>query len=186
MIKAIKRYLEFREPPSEGYTLNNYGKKLFHKDAVFFNGYGQRLTSQAMRHMMKRYSADIGLNKNIYCHLWRSSTITLMDENGMSRSEIAKKSGHRNLQSLDTYLNPRDEVVNKKYHKALSLEPEEPERLCISSKEDKPTNKSSNDKKEPVDKTEKYIALLQEGHITKADFMKLISKEQDYSNSYFR
>jgi len=46
-------------------------------------------------------------------------------------------------------------------------------------------NKDSNDKKEPEDKTEKYIALLQEGHITKADFMKLISKEQDYNNSYY-
>ena len=100
------------------------------------------------------------------------------------RSEIAKKSGHRNLQSLDTYLNPRDEVVNKKYHNALSLEKEKTEQLPISLKDENQT--VNKPKKEQVeDKTEKYIALLKEGHITKADFMKLIGKEQDYNSSYY-
>ena len=102
----------------------------------------------------------------------------------MSRSEIAKKSGHRNLQSLDTYLNLRNEVVNKKYHNALSLEQEETEQLPISVKDDKQTVKKQK-KVSEEDKTEKYIALLQEGLINKDDFMKLIGKEQDYTKPYY-
>ena len=41
-LKSIKLYLDWREIPEQtGYVLDNYGRKLYHKDALFLNNYGK-------------------------------------------------------------------------------------------------------------------------------------------------
>lgn len=132
VIEAIKRYLPFREKPIlpegitnykgrkiEGYIVDNYGRKLYHKDALFLNGHGQRLLSRAMSNMMKQYSVVAGVNKRIYPHLWRASGITIAESNGISISQIMKRSGHTNIESLKSYLHPTKDETNMKISNAL-------------------------------------------------------------------
>jgi integrase len=126
-IDAIKRYLAEREEPKEGFRKDNYRRKKFHKDAIFLYGNGKRLTSPSMRNMMKRYGAKIHLKKNIYNHLWRTSTVTIMDGEGMSLAEIMNRTGHTNVESLTPYLQPNVETSNKKSRNALSLDKPKPE-----------------------------------------------------------
>lgn len=134
MIDAIKNYLEIREEPIspegkmtysgrtiKGYIIDNYGKKLYHRDAVFLNGYGGRLRKRAMGDMMKKYAAQAGITKKIFCHLWRASGITIADSNGVSLNQIMKRSGHTNIQSVMPYMNPNKNETNMKISNALEI-----------------------------------------------------------------
>ena len=148
-LQSIREYLEVREKPKEGYRLDNYGRKMYHKDAIFLDGYGKRLSGQGMYIMMKRYALDIGLGKSIYPHLWRSSAITLMDADGMTEAQIMEQSGHKESKSLKTYIRPDRKLISTKVRHALSLnntskpEPElkpEPKQPKPQPKKDKSTD----------------------------------------------
>ena len=67
LIEAIQTYLDIREEPDkEGFIYDNYGGKLFHRDAVFLNGTGQRFTSMGIFSMMKRYAVRLKIKKPIH------------------------------------------------------------------------------------------------------------------------
>lgn len=122
-IEAIFRYInEFREEPSEGYVLDNYGRKLYHKDAVFLNGNGQRYREQAMNQMVKRYAVECGINKRIYCHLFRASAVSIMYSEGVKPAEIIKRTGHSSISSLEPYIDLEDDESNAKCSYGLSLD----------------------------------------------------------------
>ena len=71
VILALKKYLDVREKPAEGYIQDNYRRKLYHKDAMFLNGNGERLKARAMNIMMKNYALMSGVaKKKIHTHLY--------------------------------------------------------------------------------------------------------------------
>ncbi len=122
-IEAIMRYFnEFREEPDEGYIIDNYGRKLLHKDAVFLNGTGQRLMEQSMNKMMKKIGVACGINKRIYCHLWRASAISIMYADGVPPADIIKRTGHTSIRSLEPYINLDEDLSTAKCSHSLSLE----------------------------------------------------------------
>jgi len=125
VIDAINRYLDVRENPVEGYLEDNYRRKLYHKDAVFLNGNGQRLKGRAINYMMKNYALESGVTKKkIHTHLWRSSGITIADSKNVSLGQIMARSGHTNIQSVTPYLNAKKDLTNRNISKALSCETE--------------------------------------------------------------
>ena len=150
-LQSIKEYLETREKPKEGHRLNNYGRKMYHKDALFLDGYGKRLSGQGMYVMMKRYALDIGIGKSVYPHLWRSSAITLMDANGMTQAQIMEQSGHKEPKSLKTYIRPDRKLISTKVRQALSLNNIKPETELKPEPKPQP-------KPEPKKPTDTYIA----------------------------
>jgi integrase/recombinase XerD len=137
-IESLKRYLDVREEPEqEGYTSDNYGRKLYYKDAVFLNGWGQRLKGISIYQMMKRYAVELGIKKPIHPHLWRHTAITLMDKAGMTDAEIKKLSGHSKLSNaINTYKNPLDTDIISKSQSALNLQPK-PKEVTNPEPEDK-------------------------------------------------
>jgi len=148
---SIREYLEVRERPKEGHRLNNYGRKMYHRDALFLDGYGKRLSGQGMYVMMKRYAVEIGLKKNLYPHLWRSSAITLMDANGMTQAQIMAQSGHKEPKSLKTYIRPDRKLISTKVRQALSLDNTSKPETELKPEPQKP-------KPEPKKPTDTYIA----------------------------
>jgi len=150
-LQSIKKYLDTREKPKEGYRLNNYGRKMYHKDALFLDGYGRRLSGQGMYLMMKRYTLEIGLEKSIYPHIWRSSAITLKDANGMTQAQIMEQSGHKEPKSLKTYIRPDRALISSKVRQALSLK-------NIPETEVKPEPPKPEPKPESKKPTYTYIA----------------------------
>ena len=127
-----------------------------------------------MRLMMKRYAIEIGLRMSIYPHLWRSSSITLMDEAGMTQAQIMAQSGHSEPKSLKTYIRPSSTLVRKQTREALD----------IYNKKPQPKPKPEINKK---DEPEQYIALLKDGIISATDFRQLIATDKKPDiNSYFQ
>jgi len=109
---AIKRYIDYyREKPREE-----------HEDALFLNGYGQRLSVQTIYLSLKFYAIKAGIKKNAYPHLLRATSSTIMDESGMSLAQIKEITGHKSLQSLETYLRPSEKTVRQKANFALGFD----------------------------------------------------------------
>ena len=159
VIKAVSKYLEDREEPKQdGYILDNYGRKLYHKDALFLNGWGQRFKGIGMYQMMKRYSVELGIKKPIHPHLWRHTAITLMDKKGMTEGEIKRISGHSKLSNaIKTYINPREEDIISKSQKALSMQPTQP----IQSKPIEETKPIPDNRDEIINKLLKRVEELE-------------------------
>jgi integrase len=184
-MSAIKRYLKFREKPKEGYILNNYRQKLYHKDAVFLNGFGKRYQEESMRKMFQKYASMCGLKKHVYNHLWRATFVTLADGNGVSIGQIMKRTGHTRPESLQPYLNTKIKDSNRAlisiFNKDNDITKPKPKPIKPKPKPElKPEPKPIKE-----DKTERYIAMLRDKLINEEEFLKLIGKEKDYSQSLY-
>ncbi len=107
-LEAIKRYLKERGKAKEG-----------HENALFLNKYGYRLGKTAIAHMVKKYAAKAGIEKRVYPHLFRISSITHMAENGATLEEIRRQSRHKDLKTLTGYIQLADQHVKEVYIKTL-------------------------------------------------------------------
>jgi integrase/recombinase XerD len=173
LIQSIKRYIESedREEPREGYIYDNWGNKLYHRDAIFLNGYGERLKSRAISNMLSKYAVKCKIKKNVYPHLFRHTVLTLLDGK-MSDAQRRKLSGHSEKSPmLNHYTHPNREEVLGRIDSVLSLD----------NKTDKP-----KPLKRPEPKPEKpqdtYIAQPQQQiSISPDDYKKFIEwkKQQD-------
>jgi integrase len=176
VINAIKRYLPDRGKPippegikryrgriTKGYIIDSYGRKLYHKDALFLNSKGTRLMGRSIDNMMKKYAAKVGILKRIYPHLWRASGITISENNGVSISQIMKRSGHANIQSLKPYLNPNKDEINMKISNALSINNNK------STSESEKTQKTLLNQINPDNQVDKQIELYKQ----KIEYLKL-------------
>jgi len=117
-IPILRDYVDnYREKPSEGY-----------EDALFINSAGVRICKETINIILKRHSVNAGITKRTYPHLVRTSCVTLMDASGMTRDQIIKRTGHKDIESLKTYIRPDPKECNKRADECLSLEtPQKPE-----------------------------------------------------------
>ena len=77
---------------------------------------------QKLKIYIREYKEDVvNLIKNVYCHRYRTSFVTIADEKGMSVTEITKRPRINNLASFQQYIQPKVETVNAKSFKVLSL-----------------------------------------------------------------
>lgn len=72
---------------------------------VFMSGRGKHLEQQQINRDLKKRCMVIGLQKNIYCHLFRHSYITTMLENGVDVSDVGIIVGHRDPKTTMRYKN---------------------------------------------------------------------------------
>lgn len=129
LIKTLKTYIDTeREEPKEGCVVDNYCNKLYHKDALFLNGYGYRWTELGINKMVKRYAVNLQkqgrlrMDINMHCHLWRHTATTIMSEQGLNVKEIMKRTGHKTVECCMHYCHPRDKETFDKTEQALSLD----------------------------------------------------------------
>lgn len=111
-LPVLRDYIDnFRERPKEG-----------HEDALFLSGTGTRICGETINIILKRHVVGAGIKKRVYPHLLRATAVTLMDEAGMTPSQIVKRTGHRDTDSLKSYLMPNPEMCNQRADESLSLE----------------------------------------------------------------
>lgn len=141
-LTAIDSYLQVREKAKKGYLVDNWGNKLYHKDALFLNGTGKRYTTAGFYFMIKKYCTIMGIERKVSPHIWRHTSISNMDESGMTEAQICLQSGHTNAQSLRRYIHPDLKRTKPLIEKALSRRPEPPKpenqpEIVISGKKPK-------------------------------------------------
>jgi len=121
-LKVIGDYLVLREQPKEG-----------HEKALFLNSQRERIGRTYLHIMIKKYATLAGINKRVYAHLFRASSITHMHNAGASIPEIMAQSKHRSVDTLvKHYICPSEERYKEVYLNTLSFD-----------------NKTEDTKKEP-------------------------------------
>ena len=107
-LQTIKNYLSHRIQPREE-----------HEKALFINRYHTRIGRTAIHNSVKRTAAKAGIKKRTYPHLFRISSITHMAERGATMPEIQKQSRHRDLDTLQGYIQLADEHAKQVYMKTM-------------------------------------------------------------------
>jgi integrase/recombinase XerD len=167
-INSIKDYLEVRHPKNPN------------DKALFLNENGYRLSGGLIQHIVKKYGSLAGITKRIYPHLFRISLATHMSEMGCSLEEVRLQTRHTDYKTLRGYIQLSPEHTRKAYLKGISLiKQQNPKPDTTIPKHETPTPKP-----EIQDNTDKYIQLLKDGLIDKADFLKLISTNKTETNDY--
>lgn len=73
-------------------------------NALFVSQKNVRITSKAIGEMIKKYTAEAGINKHITPHKCRSSAATNLAASGVSIQAIAKQLGHSNISVTQRYV----------------------------------------------------------------------------------
>ena len=117
-LDAIKLYLKYREKPK------NRKEK-----ALFINRYRKRIAKTQIYFTVKRAGSKAGITKRIYPHLFRISSITHMSEHGATMPEIQKQSRHKDLETLQGYIQLSEKHAKDSYLKTIpSFINEEPDK----------------------------------------------------------
>lgn len=81
--------------------------------ALFVNSKGQRFTRQGLWKIIKKYTQDINLEKNVTPTMLRHSFAIHLLKKGANLSVVGKILGNNNLTSLQIYLNHIDKNIRK-------------------------------------------------------------------------
>jgi len=87
--------------------------------AVFLSCSGERIKTEAVLDIVKKYAILGGLTKNITTHSMRVTCATLMLKNGANMRYVQEQLGHRNISTTQIYtrLVPSDlKTAHQKYH----------------------------------------------------------------------
>ena len=85
-------------------------------NALFLSQYQQRMTTQAVRDLVAKYTKNIQ-GKHITPHKLRASAATNLAASGTSIQAIAKLLGHENIQTTRRYV----EVLNSEEDNAINI-----------------------------------------------------------------
>ena len=84
------------------YAENKYAIK---KCGFFFvNGRGERYTEQSIRWMLKKYTSQAGIERNITPHMFRHSFATYLIEEGVDISCVQRILGHSSIKTTQIYI----------------------------------------------------------------------------------
>lgn len=81
-------------------------------NALFLSQWKRRMTTQAVRDLVDKYTKNIQ-GKHITPHKLRASAATNLAASGVSMQAIAKLLGHENIQTTQRYVDVLDEEANK-------------------------------------------------------------------------
>ena len=154
-LQAIQDYLKVREQPKEGFILDNWGRKRYHKDALFLNGSGKRPTNNLVQVMFKNIAVKCKMPKDrrLFPHLTRHTGITNLLDQGIPIKSVALQSGHQTMEVLMKYHHPRNEETKQKIVDMLTKKREE------SLSPSKPEQPEPPKKPKEHDTTDQYIAM---------------------------
>lgn len=85
----------------------------------FVNQRGRRYTEQSIRLMLKKYSKDAGIKRNITPHMFRHSFATFLIEEGVDISYVQHILGHSSIKTTQIYIHiatKKQAEILKKMH----------------------------------------------------------------------
>ena len=104
-VKSFEKYLSKLNPDNEALFQKPLSK--YHKDGAVWYGKTPIGVNQ-LYEFMPRLSAEAGLSKRYTNHCIRAMVATNLCDAGVSNIGIMSVTGHRNVQSLNTYIKPSD------------------------------------------------------------------------------
>lgn len=102
------------------------------KDAIltsgyfFVNRYGRRFTEQSIRLMIKRYTKQAGISRNITPHMFRHSFATYLIEEGVDVSYVRQILGHSSIKTTQIYIHlaaRKQAEILREYHPRRLMNP---------------------------------------------------------------
>ncbi len=96
----------------------DFYKKGISKDYIFLSRLGKPFTRQGFWKMIKKYSREAGIEKDISPHKLRHSFATHLLENGANLRVIQKMLGHSNITTTQIYTHINYERLSKIFNKA--------------------------------------------------------------------
>jgi len=186
-VESVVEYIKVRQPRNPNDT------------ALFLNQDGNRLGRQSIHRIVKKYASISGITtKRVYPHLFRITLATHMAEHGCSLEVIRRQLRHEGFEVLKVYIQMSPKSVRGEYLKGISLTQETPKpqpevkKPDIQPQETTPIHKPDTTipRQEPqiqrqeTNPTDKYIQLLRDGLIDKADFLKLMSGNKMETDGY--
>lgn len=116
------------------HLLRNYyrqNEKKIKKSGYFFiNNRGERYSEQSIRLMMKKYTRQAGIERNITPHMFRHSFATYLIEEGVDVSCVQQILGHSSIKTTQIYIH----VATRKQAEILKeLHPRNKMQIIISA-----------------------------------------------------
>jgi integrase/recombinase XerD len=87
-------------------------------EALFVNYYGKRITRQGFWKVVKRYSEEAGIDKNIAPHTLRHSFALHLVQNGADLKAVQEMMGHSDVTTTQIYLDMSNSKIKDVYEKA--------------------------------------------------------------------
>lgn len=172
-LDAISHYLETRNTP----TSNS-------NEALFQSKKGKRICKNSIACLIKKYAAQTGIEKRVYPHLFRISSITHMAERGLNFEEIIHQSRHRTYETLKSYVQMSDDHIKQAYLKGLSFDKDKNAGVSETVEHIVSDNTNANiNSNLKINYKQELVKRLASGDITNDAFMAAVNLLKDEAKS---
>jgi len=155
-LDAIREYLNVRGTADNG-----------HENALFLSKNRRRISRTAICYLIKNYATKVGIEKRVYPHLFRISSITHMAENGLNLEEIRQQSRHKRYETLQGYIQMSDQHIKDAYMKGLNLD----DKQQLEPKQQQLITQNKQDTRSTITLQERLIQKLINGEISNEAFL---------------
>lgn len=108
--EALQRWLEVREPKDNANPV--------HKDAMFLNKNGTRITTRSIGRMLEKYLLETGLDQITTPHTLRHTFATHLLDGGADLRSVQELLGHKSLTTTQIYTHVSTKRLKDTYEKA--------------------------------------------------------------------
>lgn len=108
--KALQRWLEVREPSDNANPV--------HRDAMFLNKNGTRITTRSIGRMLEKYLLETGLEKITTPHTLRHTFATHLLDGGADLRSVQELLGHKSLTTTQIYTHVSTKRLRDTYEKS--------------------------------------------------------------------